>query len=261
MKNSFIGWVGGKRLLRKAIIAMMPSHKTYVEVFGGAGWVLFGKDPSEVEIYNDLNSDLINLFRIVRNNIDRFKRRLYFLLSSREEYQNFQRIMKSSGKFKDDIDRAIAFYYLIKSSFGSGIFTGWAFSPNQQPRPLITDDLEAARERLKKVYIDNLPFERLIGNWDRKETLFYCDPPYWMLIEKKGKSYYQHTFAPEDHERLRDMLKRIDGKVIISYDDHPVIRKLYRRFNIHETGPVLYTMNNRRNTPERRVSELIITNF
>lgn len=82
-----------------------------------------------------------------------------------------------------------------------------------------------------------------------------------MLIEKKGKSYYQHTFAPEDHERLRDMLKGVDGKVIISYDDHPVIRKLYKMFNIHETGPVLYTMNNRRNTPSRRVGELIITNF
>ncbi len=68
-------------------------------------------------------------------------------------------------------------------------------------------------------------------------------------------------YRPEDHERLRDMIKNITGKVIISYDDHPVIRKLYKKFHIHGTGPVLYTMNNRRNTPERRISELIITNF
>ncbi len=260
MKNSFIAWVGGKRLLRKRIIAMMPEHHCYVEVFGGGGWVLFGKQPSSVEVYNDINSDLVTLFRVVKVMLPLFIRRLEMLLKSREEYNSFQLALKT-GKFKNDMDRAIAFYYCIKNSFGSGITTGWAFSPTQPPRKCVTEDLKAAHERLKNVYIDNLPFQRLIPNRDRRNTLFYCDPPYWMLIERKGKSYYQHTFTSQDHERLRDMLKGIDGKVIISYDDHPVIRKLYRRFNIHETGPVLYTMNNRRNTPERRVSELIITNF
>ena len=123
--NSFLAWIGGKRILAKTIISMMPEHKTYVEVFGGAGWVLFRKNPSEVEAWNDLNSDLVNLFRVVRNKLHVFKRRQYFLLSSREEYFTFQKAIKT-GSFKDDIDRAIAFYYCIKNSFGSGIFTGFA---------------------------------------------------------------------------------------------------------------------------------------
>jgi len=106
--NSFIAWVGGKRILRKTIIKMMPEHHTYVEVCGGGGWVLFGKEPSKVEVWNDLNSDLVNLFRVVRNRLSVFKRRQFYLMASREEYHRFMADIKS-GTFKDDIERAIAF--------------------------------------------------------------------------------------------------------------------------------------------------------
>lgn len=261
--NSFISWVGGKNILARKIISLMPEHHCYVEVFGGAGWVLFKKPTSKVEVWNDLNSDLVNLFQVVRNRLDQFKRRQYFLLASREEYCTFQQAIKK-GKFKDNIDRAIAFYYCIKNSFSSGIFTGWHFGPNKIPRYCSSlNRLEEARERLKNIYIDNLSFERLIPNWDRKDTVFYCDPPYFMLLEKRpgSRSYYQYTFTQEDHVKLRDILKGISGKFILSYDNHSLIRKLYRGFNVKKTEPVRYSMNNRVNTPLRRVSELIITNF
>ena len=241
---------------------MMPEHHCYVEVFGGAGWVLFRKQPSKVEVWNDMNSDLVNLFRIVRNKLHVFKRRQYFLLSSREEYCAFQKAIKT-GEFKDDVDRAIAFYYCIKNSFGSGIFTGFAFGPSRGPKYCESiEKLEAARERLKNVYIDNLSFARLIPNYDRKDTLFYCDPPYYMLLDRPcGRQYYQHTFTADDHTRLRDTLKGISGRFILSYDDHPIVRKLYRRFRVTETEPVLYSMNNRQGVPSRKVGELIITNY
>lgn len=259
--NSFISWIGGKHILAKTIISMMPEHHCYVEVFGGAGWVLFKKPTSKVEVWNDLNSDLVNLFRIVRDRLHEFKRRQFFLLSSREEYYIFMRAIKEQ-KFKDDIDRAIAFYYCIKNSFGAGIFTGWAFGPNRSPKYCSSlEQLEAARERLKGVYIDNLSYEKLIPNWDRKDTLFYCDPPYYMLLKKSGKGYYQCAFTEEDHLRLRDMLKQITGKVILSYDDNPIIRKLYRGFKVIETKPVLYSINNRLHAKVRFMQELLITNF
>ena len=259
--NSFIAWIGGKHILAKKIISIMPEHHTYVEVFGGAGWVLFKKPQSKVEVWNDLNSDLVNLFRVVRNKLDQFKHRQYYLLASREEYCVFQKAIKE-GKFKDDIDRAIAFYYCIKNSFGSSVFNGWAFGPDRPPRYCSSFDyLNAARERLKNVYIDNLSYERLIPNWDRKHTLFYCDPPYYMLIRKKGKDYYQCAFTEEDHVKLRDMLKRIAGKFILSYDDDPYVRRLYREFKMTKTNSVRYSMNNRLNQPIRKMNELIITNF
>lgn len=260
--NSFIAWVGGKRILARKIISLMPEHKVYVEAFGGAAWVLFRKDPSEVEVYNDLNSDLVNLFQVVRDRMDAFRSRQYYLLASREEYYRFMEAIKTR-KFRSKVDRAIAFYYCIKNSFGSVIFNGWAFRPSRGPKYCAgLDLLDLARERLKDVYIDNLSFERLIPNWDRKETLFYCDPPYAMLLEKKsGRSYYQCDFEEADHKRLRDMLRGISGKFILSYDDHPLIRKLYARFNVIEVEKVNYSMNQRPGTKSRFRPELLITNY
>ncbi len=259
--NSFIAWIGGKHILSKQIVSMMPEHKTYVEVFGGAGWVLFKKNSSKIECWNDLNGNLANLFRVVRCNLEAFKRRYFFLLSSRDEYMAFQKALKT-GKFKDNIDRAIAFYYCVKNSFGSGVYTGFAFSPERPPRIVDFEHLKEIRDRLQNVYIENVSYDRLVPNWDRKETLFYCDPPYLVCLMKPGANkYYQFTFDSKDHERLRDILKGISGRVILSYDDHPDIRKLYARFNIQETKPVLYTIGNRKRLSTRRISELLITNF
>ncbi|GER92694.1 hypothetical protein A45J_0412 [hot springs metagenome] len=124
------------------------------------------------------------------------------------------------------------------------------------------ESLDAARDRLKNVYIENLSFDRLINNYDRKGTLFYCDPPYMVCLEKPGgKHYYQYTFTEADHVRLKDILSNIRGRFILSYDDHPEVRKLYRKFNIKETDPVLYSINNRGGVPARKRRELIVTNF
>jgi len=105
--------------------------------------------------------------------------------------------------------------------------------------------------------------KRLIPNWDRKDTVFYCDPPYYMLLKKSpsNRSYYQCIFTQEDHVRLRDMLRSISGKFILSYDNDTYIRKLYKGFNIKKTALINYSMNNRPNIPRRRCGELIITNF
>lgn len=230
--NSFLAWIGGKRILAETIVSMMPVHKTYIEVFGGAGWVLFRKEQSKVEVWNDLNSDLVNLFRTVRNKLELFKSRQYYILASRDEYQEFQKALKT-GKFKSDIDRAIAFYYCLRNSFGSGIFTGWGFGRTSRPRYCAgLEKLEDARERLKHVYIDNLSFDKLIPNWDSKEALFYCDPPYAMMLEKGGKTYYQCSFTEDDHIGLRDTLAGISGKFILSYDDHKMVRRLYKGYKI-----------------------------
>ena len=213
-----------------------------------------------MEVYNDVHDGLVNLFRVVRDRLEQFKRRQYFLLSSRAEYKAFQERYKK-GIYKDDIEKAVVFYYLIKTSFGAGITTGWGFGRSRQNKfPSCLDDLEGFRERLKRVYIESLSFEALIPKWDGDGSVFYLDPPYYMLTEMAG-TYYKHELTPQMHVQLRDVLKGIRGRFILSYDDHPAVRALYKGFKVRETDPIHYSLNNRPEMPGRYKKELLIANF
>ena len=139
--ESFIGWIGGKRMLRKAILERFPTDEVgrYVEVFGGAAWVLFAKEKkaNQLEVYNDINSNLVNLFRCVK--------------------------------------RAARFFYTVKISFGCDNRT-YATSSKQVDNAV--EYLEKVRERLRGVNIENKDFADLIKVYDRPTALFYLDPPY-----------------------------------------------------------------------------------
>ena len=157
--NSFIGWIGGKKLLRKEIIARFPEeYGRYVEVFGGAGWVLFGLDPKpgRMEVYNDANGELVNLFRCVKYYADAVQQELDWMLQSRETFMQY---LNQRGE--TDIQRAARYFYQIKESFGCDTRT---FAT--APKPLInaTEYLTKVRERLQHVVIENLDFERLLVN-------------------------------------------------------------------------------------------------
>ncbi len=261
--NAFVPWIGGKTRLAKTIVAMLPEERTgYIEVFGGGAKVLFKKKQKkgEVEVYNDVHDGLVNLFRVVRDQMDLFQWRQYFLLSSRSEYHAYQERYKK-GEYKDDIEKAIAFYYLIVNSFGAGVTTGWAYARSRQNRyPACLRDMEMFRERLLRVYIESQSFEALIPKWDGKGAVFYCDPPYYMLTEMSG-GYYKHDLTPEMHVNLRDILRGIEGKFILSYDNHPKVRMLYKKFHIRETDPIHYSLNHRPGSKGIYKKELLITNF
>lgn len=254
----FIPWVGGKARLAAAIIAKMPEHNSYVEVFGGGGWVLFNKPKIKTEVYNDINGDLINLFRAVRDRMIQFQHRQYFLLSSRQEYNSFREAWRTCRP-KDDLDRAIMFYYLLKNSFGANIMSGWGYGRQDCARyPSSLDGLSSIRERLKGTYIENNSFERCIEIWDHKEALLYLDPPYFgtEFYYKKGGS----RFGMEEHQRLADMLRGIKGRFILSYEDHKEIRKLYRGFKVETLREVKRSLNNRTDDPKAAM-EILIKNF
>lgn len=216
--------------------------------------------PGEIEVYNDINSGLVNLFQVVRDRLYEFKRKQFLLFASREEYKTFL-IRFKTGAFKDDIERAIVFYYLVKNSFGAGVTTGWGFSRVRPPKyPACLEDLEDVQKRLTRVYIECLSFEALLTKWDGEKAVFYLDPPYYMLTEMT-ESYYEHELDQEAHERLRDVLKGIKGRFILSYDAHPAVRKLYKGFNVQTTKPIHYSMNNKPGEKARYKEELLITNF
>lgn len=244
--NSFIPWIGGKKLLRKQIISMFPVDvpERYIEVFGGAGWVLFGKDVNskQLEVFNDINSQLINLYRCIKYHDEELRKELDFLLISREQFNDFKEQINVNGL--TDIQRAARYYYLIRASYGADHET---FGCNK--KNISADMFNNVRKRLERVIIENKNYDNLIKVYDREKALFYCDPPY-----HKTEHYYENPFTEEDHTHLRDCLAGIKGKFILSYNDDEFIRNLYTGFNIH---PVERANSLTKGT----FKELIITNY
>ncbi len=224
--NSLICWIGGKRLLRNQIMEEFPeSFDKYVEVFGGAGWVLFAKDRhAKEEIYNDIDGSLVNLFRCVKYHPSELQRELDYCLCSREVFRNSLEEIKL--KSLTDIQRAARFFLLVKTSFGSKCGTF-----NKRPIDLKAkvEDIGKISERLRRVVIENLSYEKLISSYDNAATLFYLDPPYIC------KKMYEYDFEKEDHYNMKNILEQIKGKFVLSYNDCEEIRELYKDYHIVTT--------------------------
>lgn len=250
--DSFIAWVGGKKLLRKAICDQFPDKfGKYIEVFGGAGWVLFHKDKhAAFEVYNDINGELVNLFRCVKHHPTAVAENLQYQLNSREI---FGWLKSQPLSHLTDIQRASRFLYLIRTSYGAKTTTYGA-----KPRGFCTlDELAKVAERLSRVVIEHMSFDSLIPRYDSSDTLFYCDPPY-----VSTERYYDtgdYVFGKEQHLQLFELLCSIKGKFVLSYNDCEFVRGLYRGLNIVEVE----RQNNLagRYGVDRRYRELIIKNF
>lgn len=224
--NSFIGWIGGKRLLRKKIISEFPKQEMskYVEVFGGAGWVLFEKEQTskQIEVFNDIDGNLINLFRCMKYHRSEVEKELELILPSRETFCDFREQINIPGL--TDIQRAARYFYLIKTSFGCDR-RSYATTPKRIDKTI--DRLFEIQQRLVNVNIEHKDFEALIKLYDSENTLFYLDPPY-----HGTERHYDNIFTQAAHQKLNNCLKNIKGKFILSYNDDEFIRNLYSDFHI-----------------------------
>ena len=218
----------------------------YIEVFGGGGWVLFGKPPDKkcMEVYNDYNSNLANLFYCVKNRTGAFLRELGFLpICSRDEFtviRNFLDKREFDTRFLEeelelterylpppefheiqellldnaevtDVKRAAAFFKLIRYSYGSGC-TSFGCQPFDVRKCF--DAIWQASRRLADTVVENKDFEALIRQYDRDSAFFYCDPPYFQT-----EGHYEVEFRKEDHQRLRHTQTCCKGKWMVSYND------------------------------------------
>lgn len=224
-KHYLLKWIGGKRLLRKTIAPLIPEDiKTYIEPFGGAAWVLFYyKKWADCEIYNDLDGRLVNLFRCVKYHPCELAREMAYMMVSREQFLD---ALKFPGE--TDIQKAARFLFVISRSFGAkggqfAIQTRQALSSAGG----IIERIEHISKRLDKVAIENKSAFDLIPIYDRPDSFFYLDPVY-----TKGAGYKTSSAAKFNHAGLFELLKNIKGRFLLSYDDSPFIRDLYKDFNI-----------------------------
>lgn len=254
MAKPIIPWMGGKRRLAKHILPIFPEHTCYVEPFAGGGALFFMRDePAKVEVLNDFNGELVNLYRVVQHHLEEFVKQFKWALISR---QMFQWEKTKRPETLTDIQRAARFYYLQKQAFG-GKVDGQTFGVATTTAPKlnllrIEEELSAAHLRLSRVYVENLHWADCIARYDRPHSLFYLDPPYW---ETAG---YGNPFGIEEYVRIAEVMRTSQGKSILSINDHPDIREIFKGFAFDVVG-IQYSVGKVEN--RSKSSELIIRSW
>ena len=252
MTNPIIPWQGGKRRFAKHILPLFLDHECYVEPFAGGAAILFMKEQSHVEVLNDINGELVNLYRILQHHLEEFVKQFKWTLISRE---NFNRLKDTPSESLTDIQRAARFYYLQKMSFGAKV-SGQTFgtattSPPRLNLLRIEEELSAAHLRLTRVFIEHLHWEECIKRYDRPHTLFYCDPPYW------ATAGYGVDFGFNNYERMAELAKTIQGKMIISVNDISEMREMFKGLEMSSVV-INYTISGGKG---KDAAELIIRNW
>jgi len=252
--SSFFPWMGGKSKVASRLMALLPGHSCYVELFAGAANLLFVKEPAKVEVLNDVNSELVNLFRVVRYHPREFISELALTVQSRIDFSDYR-----SQPGLTDIQKAARSWFIMKAAFGglggtSHPAFGYGTTGRARFRRTAFAAVRRCHKRLSGVYVENLDFADCIGRYDRGHTIFYCDPPYLDAAGYKGK------FTLDDHKRLAESLKSLKGKFLLTINDHPKIRLLYRGLP-RLTVDVKYSVSRDKISKARDRTELIIANY
>lgn len=225
MQHPLIRYHGGKFRIADWIIAQFPVHKTYVEPFGGGASVLLAKEPSQIEVYNDLDSEVVNLFRVLRNPEQRLQ------LAEQIDLTPFSRAEFVEAYLDTDCPVEKARRMIVRAQMGFGSagatkgYTGFRAIGGRQKNYEISlwnnysSRILNAAERLKQVYIENQDALKVISYYDSAETLFFVDPPYVMDTRSKNIVAYRHELTDAQHVELLELLNNLQGKVIVSgYD-------------------------------------------
>ena len=258
-----LGWAGGKRRLVKEILARMPPHRIYVEPFVGAGHVYWAKPPAELEVINDIDRNLMRFYRFLKES-DRFAcdmtpdmERWYWL---RERFRR--------GEELGPCD----WFYLVKYAYGNK-----PNSPTPNPARFercsaqgepslcmvtgIVRDWPRYKAKLARTVILNTDWEEVVRRFDGPDTWFYIDPPYTEWQEDPSKcAYVSCAVAPE---RVAQVLVGLEGKWLVTYDDHPRVWRAFSQLPgvVIERVGTLYELQKSNTGRPKPVYNLIIRNY
>lgn len=203
---------------------------------------------------NDINGELVNLYRVVQNHNEEFVRQFKWALSSR---QIFKWEQDKRPETLTDIQRAARFFYLQQHAFG-GRVDGQTFGTATTGPAInlcrIEENLSAAYLRLAGTYVENLSWLACVERYDRPHTFFYMDPPYW---QTEG---YGVDFPFEQYEQMAEFMRRCKGKVMVSINDHPDIRRAFDGFHMEQLS-IKYSTGNQRQGGQPASQELVIMNW
>jgi DNA adenine methylase len=210
---------GGKSRLLDKILPLIPPHRTYVEPFAGGLAVLLAKGRSPVEVINDLDGDLVNFYRCVKWHPDALMTELDYVLNAREEFADFARQPGLT-----DLQRAGRWFMRNKLCFGAVKLTsfGGGAGTSLCSRQARMDAIRALSRRLDNTTIEHKDWRAIVGQYDRADTFFFCDPPYTACdINTYG------VWTPADMRRPREALSGLRGQWLLTVNDTPAHRELF----------------------------------
>jgi DNA adenine methylase len=247
-----LAYLGGKNRVARKIISLIPEHTCYCEPFCGGAQVFFHKEPSKVELLNDLSEDIFNFFRICQQHHEELIRYLRYCIVSRKWFDLFE---KTPPETMTDVQRAARFFFLQKNCYGglivrrnfaASVQDGSNYNPEALP-----ELLRKTHERLLHVQLECLPYQDILKKYDRPFTFFYLDPPYF------NRPYYKFNFAEKDYVAMAEQLKKLKGKFLLSLNDVPEMRRIFKDFNIKALE---MTYSSQRKAG-KKYSELLISNY
>lgn len=250
-----IPWPGGKSRLASTLLPLFPEHTCYVEPFAGTAALLFARaEPARCEVINDINGELVRMYRCVAHHLDEFVRQFRWALSSREIFHWAQ---LQNVETLTDIQRGARFFYLQQLAF-AGKAHGQTFGYSTTGAPglnilRIEETLSAGHLRLAKVTIEQQPWQAIFDRYDRPHTFFFCDPPYW---ETEG---YGMEFGLAEYQALAERMRTVAGKVLLTVNDHPTMREVFKGFR-RSKASIRYSRGNRTGKPKPS-TELIFMNW
>lgn len=242
-------YFGGKQYLTDRMLGIMPPHDVYVEVCGGSGAFLFAKPSAPLEVYNDVDTGLVNFFRVLRD--EKRSKRLRELLTitpySREEWAE----CKSTWTYaSDEVEMARRWYVALVMSFSKTPSSqGWSFCKQPGGHAVskfrgLVDALPDAVARFRMVQVEHMPAVECIARYDAKNVLFYVDPPY--LPETRKAHGYRHEMTPDDHAALLQLLRGVSGMVILSGYRSPLYDEMLTDWARTDVETVNWSSNRKR---------------
>lgn len=250
-------YIGGKRALSRRLVERINAipHAMYAEVFVGMGGVFFRRDQRpRGEVINDWSQDVATFFRVLQRHYLPFLDMLRWQVTSRA---GFEKLLAIPPDSLTDLERSARFLYLQRLAFG-GKVQGRTFGvshgmPARFDVTKLTPMIEAVHERLSGVVIERLPWARFLTRYDRPDTLFYLDPPYY----GHERDYGDTLFARDEFEAMAAQLATLKGRFLLSLNDHPDVRRIFAGFAFEEVG-LRYTVGGQGRAKDAR--ELIISN-
>lgn len=258
MKTPIV-YYGGKQTMLKHILPLVPEHKIYTESFAGGAALFWAKDPAGIEVLNDINSNLINFYRVLKCDFNSLQKRIGATLHSRDTF-DFASIVYNFPTFFDPIERAWALWVLSKMSFASKLDGSWGYDKTtnsiaKKLRGAKEQFTAALTERIENTQIECTGALRVIESRDTANTFHFVDPPYI----NSNCGHYSGMFNLQDFEELLQLLSKITGMFMLTMYPHPVLDE-YIRANSWRVVEVERTISASK-VNRRKQAELIVMNY